>query len=113
MKRFYLTKEQLAGLKFVENTKSTLRDSRHIIDSFTLNEKEYDIEFNGRDSVALKEQAEYLRAGKGLIKEHGGIEKIPADQIVSGGFARLLIGKKFILFKKMTEAGGAVIVREK
>ena len=108
-----LSKEQLAGLKFIENTKSSLRDSRHIIDSFSLNEKEYGIEFNTKDKTALQEQAEYLQAGKELIKTHGSIGEIPPDQIVAGGFARLLIGKKFILFKKMTEAGGAVIVREK
>ena len=90
-----------------------MRDSRHIIDSFSLNEKEYGIEFNTKDKTALQEQAEYLQAGKELIKTHGSIGEIPPDQIVAGGFARLLIGKKFILFKKMTEAGGAVIVREK
>jgi len=108
-----LNKKQLAGLKFLENKKSKLRDSRHIIDRFKLNEEEYDIEFNAQDKRALEEQGKYIEKGRGLIKEYGGIKEIPADEIIANVFSRILVSKNYILFKKMIEASGAVIIREK
>lgn len=108
-----MSREQLDGLKFVENPDSILRDSRHVVEEFTLGGQRYAIEFNNRDVATLDEQKRYLAAGEKLIKEHGSIQQIPPDKIIADSFARVLIGKKYILFKKMMNAGGAVVIRER
>jgi len=54
-----------------------------------------------------------LAEGEQLIKEYDHIQQIPPDRIIGEGFARVLVGKKYVLFKKMTSAGGAVVIRER
>ncbi len=102
-----LSKEQLDGLKFVRKN-SKLKDSRKILSSFELEGKTYDILLNAEDRRALAEERATEAQMKELKAAHGSIENIPPEILRERSMVRLRLGKRHILFKKLSE-GGVVI----
>lgn len=106
-----MSKEQRDSLKFASN-KKRLKDSRQVITSFTLNNQEIDIELNAKDKKILEEEREVKKQAEVLKSRYGGIDKVPEVEIIDNGFVRLKVSeKKYILFKKLTQGSGAVVVR--
>lgn len=107
-----LSKELLNGLKFAESG-NRLKDSRRIVEEFMLGEKNIKIIFNKKDQTILAEEKQVSEMGERLKSKYADIENIPGDEIIKNKFARILSGKKYILFKKLEKGEGAVIVRNK
>ncbi len=89
-----------------------LRDSRKIISNFSLGDRLLPVAFNAEDRKTLEEERRAVAEMESLQQEHGGIGDIPAEQIAAGGFARLFVNKRYILFRKLTLGNGAVVVRD-
>jgi ubiquinone/menaquinone biosynthesis C-methylase UbiE len=120
-----LSSEQLRGLKFSE-TKTKLKDSRRIINKFSLGGKDYQIKFNKDDQVAFGEEQTTVKLGESLKQRYGSIADIPTDVVIKNGFVRLRIEKKerkrakkkyqkkepvYILFKTLSNGSGAVDIK--
>ena len=101
------SKEQLDGLKLVRR-KSKLKDSRKILSSFKLGNKTYDILLNEADQRTLVEERGATAAMKELKSMFGTIESVPPETLRKRSMARLKLGKRHILFKRLSE-GGVVI----
>ena len=71
-----------------------------------------DIQLNDADKAVYSEEQSFLQQAEELKAMYGGIRQIPASEIIAKGFVRILIGKKYVLFKKMEKGSGAVVVRE-
>ncbi|TAN33255.1 methyltransferase domain-containing protein [Patescibacteria group bacterium] len=105
-----LGKEKLEGLKF-KKTEAKLKDSRQILTSFKLGGAKIDVHFNEDDLMVLKEEQELLREGESLKRKYTKIVNIPPQEIIDHNFVRIKIGKKYILFKKLSKGSGVVIVK--
>lgn len=103
-------RDNLEGLKFLDN-KSSLKDSRKIIDEFELNGNPLKIELNEADHEVLEEEQEILQAGEELKARFGGIDRINKDDVIVNGFTRILIRDKYILFKKLKKGTGVVVIK--
>ncbi len=109
------------GFKF-KKRKVELKDTRRVltemnIDNGTVDEKgekkhlALNIALNQTDRRTLEEEREITAAGEELKQQYGGIENIPRDVIVENNFIRILVGKNYVLFKKVPSASGAVVIR--
>lgn len=98
------------GLKFTRRDKK-LKDTRKIVEDFTLNGEVVPVNFNDADRRILDLEKEITATGQGLKTQYGSIEAIPKADIVENNFIRILVGNKYILFKKVPEATGAVVIR--
>lgn len=98
------------GLKFRSKEKK-LRDTRKIIEKFSLNGRNIEINFNAVDRAVLEEERALTTHGEALKAQFGGIEQIPKDEIIKNGFVRILVGEKYLLFKKLTKGSGVVIIK--
>ncbi len=103
-------KDDLDGLKFVGN-KSSVRDTRKIIEQFELGGKQFKIDFNEEDKQVLAEEQEITRQGETLKLQYGSIQDINKEDIISNGFTRILIKDKYILFKKLEKGTGVVVIK--
>lgn len=103
-------KDHYDGLKFVDSNKK-LKDSRKVAEEFSINGIKYPMNLNTTDKGILEEEQQITLQGEELKKKYGGIEKIPRDEVVANEFIRLLLGKRYVLFKKLQSAGGAVVVK--
>ncbi len=70
-----------------------------------------DVVLNENDKRILAEEKEITAVGENLKQQYGGIDKIPRDDIVQNNFVRILVGIRYVLFKKILNATGAVIIR--
>lgn len=103
-------KDHYDGLKFVRsNTK--LKDTRKVLEQTILNDTVIPVNLNEKDRSILEFEKQTTSLGEDLKSQYGGIENIPTDEIISQGFVRILIGNKYVLFKKVPEAEGAVIIK--
>ena len=102
-----LSKQELDGLKLVRK-KTKLKDSRKILSSFELGGKIYSIVLNEEDQRILAEERATTAEMKELKGSHGSIERIPPEVLRDRSMVRLRVGKKHILFKKLSQ-GGVVI----
>lgn len=105
-------KENFDGLKFVENNRS-LSNPRRTIRQFEIDGKEVPVIFNPTDYQILLEEEELYSQGERLKIKYAGVENIPVDEVITNGFTRvrLLEGKKYVLFKRLTLGSGAVVVK--
>lgn len=88
-----------------------LRDTRRIIGQFTLNDSVYPIVFNPEDQHVLQEEQSVVSQAEELKSRYGSIEDIPREEIITNNFVRFYNGRRFVLFKKLTQDNGAVVVR--
>lgn len=107
-----LTHEDMNGLKWVPGARS-LSDSRRIVNEFTLGERTIGIKLNSEDLEILAEEKEVIKDGEDLKKRYDGVGKIPASDIIQGGFVRVLLGdnNRYVLFKRLRRGEGAVVIR--
>jgi len=103
-------KDHYDGLKFKKSDRR-IRDSRKVIEEFSLNGIVYPLNLNVTDRNILEEEKQITATGEELKSKYGGIANIPRDEIIGGEFVRILLGKRYILFKKLHSASGAVIVK--
>ncbi|MDD2758440.1 MAG: SNF2-related protein [Patescibacteria group bacterium] len=104
-------KQGARGFK-LKKKKVSLKNSRKIIEHFPLNGKEFPIELNADDKAVLEEERVINAEAEVLKKKFGGIKNIPREEIIAGNFVRILLGAKFILFKKLKKGSGAVMVKD-
>jgi SAM-dependent methyltransferase len=102
--------EEIRSLKFEKNDRK-LKSSRSIIQEFTLNDKEISVDLTNEDKAVLAEERAILEAGHYLKEKHGSIARIPVSEITGHKFSRILIGKKYLLFKKLSNHNGSVIIK--
>jgi hypothetical protein len=103
-------KDHHDGLKFIDNN-TKLKDSRRVMEEFSINGNIYPSNLNTTDRNVLEEEKQFTLQGEELKKQYGEIAKIPRDEIVAGDFIRYLLDKRFVLFKKLHSAGGAVVIK--
>ncbi len=106
-----LDRETLEGLKFKESETRSLKNSKRILDVFTLNGKKFFVTLNPEDQELLEEEEKILTDGNEMIEEYGSIKKIPKKEIIDRGFLRIFNGKQYRLLKKSEKIGGFVDVR--
>jgi ubiquinone/menaquinone biosynthesis C-methylase UbiE/superfamily II DNA or RNA helicase len=102
----------IKGLKFTKRG-GAMRDSRRIASRFDFVDKEGSIEahFNAIDQQVLEEEQATLNEMEGLKRQYGSVEAVPRENIIARGFARIFNGKRYVLFKGLRSAPGAVVVR--
>jgi len=103
-------KDHYDGLKFKKSDRR-IRNSRKVLEEFSLNGTIYPLNLNGTDRKILEEERQITSQGEELIRRHGGIANIPRDKVINGEFARILSGNRFVLFKKLHSAAGAVVIK--
>jgi ubiquinone/menaquinone biosynthesis C-methylase UbiE len=106
-----LLEGNLDGIKFAKNDRS-LRDSRRMVDAFELQGVSRNVRFNQEDARALEEEKSILEVAEQMKELAGGdIMAIPREALLAEGFTRFFNGKRYVLFKKMSNASGSVVVR--
>lgn len=98
------------GFKF-QDIEGKLKDSRRIITSFRIGDREFQVNFNSSDGRVYEEEQAIIRKAQELNFEYSGIENIPAQEIIDNNFIRLLSGQHYILFKRLTTGPGGVVVK--
>ncbi len=102
--------ENLEGLKFVEN-RERLRESRKIIESFNLGQKNFEVKFNRIDFAILQEEQEIIKQGEKLKEQYGNTQNIPKEELAKNQFNRILIKNRYFLFKKIKNSEGIVVIK--
>jgi ubiquinone/menaquinone biosynthesis C-methylase UbiE len=106
-----LTKEEREGLKFRE-TNANVKDTRKITDAFELNGTSLETHLNAQDRRLLQEERDVIDQADAMKRLHGDrVDLIPAKTIVECGFVRIKLGDKYILFKRLSNKAGVVVVR--
>jgi SNF2 family DNA or RNA helicase/SAM-dependent methyltransferase len=105
-----LTRADLKGFKFKQQ-QSTLVDSRKILKKFKLNGVSVDVLHNQTDRGLIAKETSIVSAGEDLKETYGNVKDIPRQEIIDGGFTRCLLGKRYILFKKISDEEGVVIIK--
>jgi ubiquinone/menaquinone biosynthesis C-methylase UbiE len=101
----------IRGLKFTKGG-GGMRDSRRIASQFKFVDGEaIEAQFNATDQRVLEEEQGTLAEMEALRQQHGSVEAIPRENIIAGGFTRIFNGKRYVLFKGLKTAAGAVVVR--
>ncbi|MFA5127448.1 MAG: SNF2-related protein [Patescibacteria group bacterium] len=106
-----ISPDNYPGMK-IRTDKGSLKNSRKIVGGFTLNGQEVAVDLNSADKEALDEERNVSQEMKTLKDKFEGIKNIPRAEILSNKFARILIGKKFALFKKLERGSGAVVIKD-
>ncbi|MEI6587603.1 MAG: SNF2-related protein [Candidatus Moraniibacteriota bacterium] len=106
-------KEDARWFKFSEKRteRVSLKDTRRIIHSFTLNGESYPIELNKMDRKILEEEQAIIAEAENLRKGRK-IENIPREEIIDNNFCRYFNGTKYVLFKKLKSDKGAVVIKD-
>ncbi|MEK7088656.1 MAG: SNF2-related protein, partial [Patescibacteria group bacterium] len=92
-------KENLDGLKLQWSGISSLKNSKHIINEFVMNNQKIPITFNKEDQKIFDEEKSIIKEGEKLIEEYGSIKAIPKNKII-GGFLKIFYGGRYRLLKK-------------
>lgn len=112
-----IDRKVLDGLKFKRQKGLRLKNSRRVLDQATLTtkhgERKIAMSLNENDRRVFHDEQAVLGEGRSLIKKYQGIERVPIEELKTRHFSRILAGKKFILFKKLENDEGAVIVRDR
>ena len=103
-------KDHYNGLKF-KRTDKKVKDTRKILEEVDLNGTVIPLNLNTTDERILEQEREITAVGEALKQQHGGIENIPRDEILANDFVRIMVGKRYVLFKKIPEASGAVVIK--
>ena len=103
-------KENYNGLRFAKNS-SVLKDTRRIITSFEFRGTTVELGLNSVDRELLLEEKQAMNEGAELKSNYGGIGGIPSEEVIKNGFIRILIGEKYILFKKLKKGSGVILIK--
>lgn len=107
-------KDNLVGFKF-DSTEIKLRSERNVPNAFVLGTPTTKVGFvvnlNDADRVIVQEERSILDEATRLRNRFKSIKEIPAQEIIEHDFVRILIGKTYHLFKRLTTAPGVVIVK--
>ena len=103
-------KEKQMGLKF-KQTAEKIKDARRVVTSFELSGHEHEVKLNVQDQEIKKEEQEIITKGETLKKTFKDIKSIPNLEIIQNNFVRIRVGKKYVLFKKLTKGTGVVLVK--
>lgn len=103
--------ENRDGLRFAKQ-EARLKDTRRILQSFMLGEQRHNVLLNENDQRILAEEQSVLDDAASLQRIFGSIKDIPKEDVVRSGFIRILVETKYILFKKLEQGNGIVVVRE-
>ncbi len=98
-----------AGLKFKDRN-SRLKNPNQIATWFSLAGKRLTAKFNAEDLAVLQEEAQIQADAKNILSTYGSIDKVPAEEIIKFGFSRILLNKKWKMFKSLSSGEGAVII---
>ena len=97
------------GLKFAERT-IRLKNPNQIATWFSLAGRRFTTKFNNTDLAVLQEEHAIQAKAEELRANYGSIELIPANEIEKNGFSRILLNKKWKIFKSLSTSEGAVII---
>lgn len=103
-------KENYDGLKFSKDSQG-LRDTRRTIKEFEINGQVLPINFNNEDAKVLQEEESVITQGEELKRAYSSVEDIPAEEVISSGFVRVLIDKRYVLFKRLQKGSGVVVIK--
>lgn len=103
-----IEKKNFNGLRFAKK-RLQLKDSRKILQEFAMDGKVIPVAFNQEDLALLEEEQSTFQEGEELKNTYGTIRLIPKDELIKRGFARILVGKKYVLFRRLQNAGVVVI----
>lgn len=98
------------GVRFIQ-TNMRPKDTKKLLRSFSLQGEEYTIPLNVQDQIILQEEKDISDLGNSLKKQFGSIENIPKEDVLKNNFVRILIGKKYVLFKKMQIGNGVIVIK--
>lgn len=102
--------ENFDGLK-MKRTDVNMRDSRRILKEFKLTGNTFEIPLNKADLQVLQDEERITKEGQDLKQKYGSIISIPKEEIIEHGFVRILIGSRYLLFKRLTEREGVIIIK--
>ncbi|QQG44654.1 MAG: methyltransferase domain-containing protein [Candidatus Roizmanbacteria bacterium] len=105
-----IDKEAYDGLKMPKGS-CGLKNPRKIVRAFVVNGVNHPVKFNDSDQAVLEEETTIMTEGEQLRNMYGGVKYIPRDDIIQNGYARVLIANKYVLFKKLQNNNGVVIIR--
>ncbi|MDP3987592.1 MAG: SNF2-related protein [Candidatus Levybacteria bacterium] len=105
-----IDKESFGGLKF-SKTKKSLRDSRKIVKEFEIDGKDFQVNFNKLDKEILQEEENIVNQGNRLKEKYIDIKGIPTSEILENKFVRILVGKNYVLFKRLEKGSGVVVIK--
>ena len=105
-----LDRKNFEGLKF-RTSDADVRDTRKMFNQFQLADKSYFMDFNTDDADVFEEEQAVTNFAKGLKSEYGAIERIPRELVIDNNFVRFFDGSKYILFKKLRNDRGIVVVK--
>lgn len=105
-----VSRDNYDGIKF-KKTNLGLKDSRRILRELRLSDNNFQIEFNQQDQQVAQEEIEVMAEGEMLKAMYGSIDNIPKEEIISRNFVRILIGKRYVLFKKLVRGEGVVVLK--
>jgi SNF2 family DNA or RNA helicase/ubiquinone/menaquinone biosynthesis C-methylase UbiE len=106
-----LDKQSLEGLKFIR-TKFSPKDTKRIVKEFSLADKSLEVQFNQEDKIVLEEEEKITNTGNYLKQTYGGIKNIPGEVLRDYQLVRFFDGYQYVLFKKLKNAKGVVIVKD-
>lgn len=97
----------------LRKSSSSIRDSRRIAANFTIEgRRELQAALSESDQRALVEEQSIVAELEGLKSLYSTIHDIPAEEILKhSGVARFFTGVRYVLYKRLTTASGAVVVR--
>lgn len=98
------------GIKFAKRD-GGLRDSRKMLREFGLGGRRLPIAFNQKDYQVLLEEEQIMTDGQQLKTTYGSISGIPKEELIGRGFVRILLGRRYGLFKRLQTASGVVVVK--
>ncbi|MCX6780749.1 MAG: SNF2-related protein, partial [Candidatus Magasanikbacteria bacterium] len=101
--------ENHSGLK-MGNTEKILKNYREILTGFFLDGRAKTVDLNDSDRAVLHEEKELTDKVAELKVRYKTIRDIPPEEVISNGFVRMLAGKNYLLFKRLTKASGVVIL---
>ena len=100
----------LRAFKFKKGRNSA-GNPRKILKDFSIENKQLPVSLNSNDSNVLAEEERLTQSMESLKQQYKTIETIPKEEIHQRGFSRIFNGKRYILFKQLSEGHGAVVVR--
>ncbi len=103
-------RENAEGFKFRKKDGS-LKDSRRVVSTFYINGRLIEANLNQKDQATLEEERQVLGETERLKATYGSVADIPREEVINRNFVRILVGKKYVLFKKLVNGNGVVVVR--
>jgi SNF2 family DNA or RNA helicase/ubiquinone/menaquinone biosynthesis C-methylase UbiE len=102
--------EHRHGLKMHKTNKKLRNDRKVLAHGFFLDGKSKPILLNSRDRAVSAEETEVESEIAMLKSKYKAIKDVPIQEIIDRGYMRILVGKKYHLFRRLTKAPGIIIL---